>query len=263
MRRSFLFVIVAGLFVAAVVVFEFQDYRRAKFLRELCLVKYGTHMIGTPYPEQELAARERAEQLGIDLFAAYRDSRSDDVRCQLAWLLISDESPEYYRFVQRNIESACWLEARVWASRIKKETVSPEYRERLLELLQASPTAEAKLAVALWHDRHDRRTEAEDAYYVALTSGSFWHALPAAKELLESDRYRSEAVDQLLLMVREADVFQSGPAYSLLDHYNMREELVPLVERCASEPKNKEVRVELVEKLTELVEQPRASTDAD
>lgn len=261
MRRSFRFAIVAGLFVAAVAGFAIQDYRRAKFLRELCLVKFSTHLIGTPYPEDERAARERAEQLGIDVFAAYRDSRSDYVRSQLAWLLISDESPEYFRFVQQNIESACWLEARIWVSRINRETVSPEYRERLLELLQASPTAEAKLAVALWHDRHDRRTEAEDAYYAALTSGSFWHALPAAEELLASGRYGNEAVDQLLLMVREADVFQTRPAYSLLDHYNVREELVPLVERCASEPKNKEVRVELVEKLTELVEQPRASTD--
>jgi hypothetical protein len=232
----------------------YAEYRKAQFLRDLHLVSFSTSMIGSPHTEQELAAHQQAEELGIDLFAAYENNIESGARFHLSWMLITNESPEYYEFAKQEIVSVPWPEVRIWAIRRKQESLSPEYREKLLDLVLTSPTSEAKLAAARWYRKQGKVTEFEDSYHAAMVNGLFWDALDAADQLLESKRYHNDAVDHLLAVVRDSEHFTGRAAFSLLTEYDIREELEPLVDSCRKEPKNGPNRQSLVDKLTKLVE---------
>lgn len=125
----------------------YTAYREAKFLRELDLVGFSTSLIGLPPAGVERAAQEQAEQFNINLFAAYRENLDKSVRCDLAEMLITKESLDYYEFARDNIASVPWPEVRVWAVRQKQDSLSPDYRRKLLGLLLASPTSEARRQV--------------------------------------------------------------------------------------------------------------------
>ncbi|MBC8872677.1 MAG: DNA alkylation repair protein [Planctomycetes bacterium] len=255
-RRRRLLVIAALLAVVGYVGgwYAYTEYRKAQFLRDLDLVVFSTSLIGSPRGEEERAAHQRADELGIDLFAAYENNLETGSRFHLAWMLITNESPEYYQLAKQNIDFVPWPEARIWAVRRKQESLSPEYRKKLLDLVLASPTSEAKLAAARWYRKQGKITESEDAYQAAMTNGLFWDALDAADQLLESERYHDDAVYHLLSVVRDSRPFTGRAAFSLLKLYDVREELEPLVESCRKEPNDGPNRKSLVDKLTQLVE---------
>jgi len=255
-RRTRILIVGVLLVIAAIGVGwnAYTAYRKAQFLRELHLVGFSTSMIGLPSAEMERAAQEKAEQLNIDLLAAYEDNLDHRVRCDLAWMLITKESLDYYEFAKNNVASVPWPEVRVWAIRRKRESLSSDYRERLLDLLLASPTSEAKLVVARWHHKQGKIKESEDAYYAAMTNGLFWDALDAADELVKSERYYDEAVSHLFSVVRDSEHFVSRAAYTLIILYDAREDLEPLVRSCDKEPPASPNRKKLVAKLSELVD---------
>lgn len=250
----FLAVVIVGL--AGVVGWKVYDvYRVRRFLGELRLVHFSTSLIGSPGAEKERAAHQRARELHLNLFAAYRERLKRDARFSLAWMLISNESPQYYEFAMAHVASVPWPEVRIWVVRRKDAALSDEYRQRLLDLVLASPTSEGKLSAARWYGRQGRLTEAEDAYYDALKNGLFFDALDAADELLKSERYRAEAVRGLIDVVRDPRPFPPRAAMSLLRLYHVEEELQPLVDACLKNPNNQRLRTALVKRLTLLVEQ--------
>ncbi|MCG8584238.1 MAG: hypothetical protein MI757_05950 [Pirellulales bacterium] len=254
-RRQLLAVATMLAPVACIVVwYAHVEYRKAHFLRDLHLVAVSTSLIGSPSAEQERAARARASELGIDLFAAYENNIETGVRNHLAWLLISDESIDYYDLAKQSIDTVQWPEVRIWIVRQDQESLSPNYRKKLLELILASPTSEAKLFAARWHHKQGNVTESESAYHSAMSSGLFWDALDAADQLLESETYQDAAVDHLLSVVSESEHFTSRAAMSLLILFDAREGLEPLVDSCRDERKGGPNRRLLIDKLTKLVE---------
>jgi len=264
-RRRIRLLIVGVLLVVAAIGagwYAYTAYRKAQFLRELHLVGFSTSLIGPPPAEMERAAQEKAEDLNIDLFAAYRENPDKRVRCDLAWMLITKESLDYYEFAKNNVASVPWPEVRIWAIREKRESLSSDYRRKLLDLLLASPTSEAKLVVARWYHKQGKVNESEDAYYAAMTNGLFWDALDAADELLESERYCDEAVSHLISVVRDSEHFVSRAAYSLANLHDAREDLEPLVKSCDKEPPDSPSRQRLVAKLKELVDNDRPEATA-
>lgn len=234
--------------------YAYAEYRKAQFLRDLHLVGFSTSMISMPREEQGNAAHDRAEELGIDLFAAYKSNLESGLRFQLAWMLITNQSTEYSQFASQNVDSVPWPEVRIWVSRRNQESLSPDYRQKLLDLILASPTSEAKLVAARWYLKQGKIAESEDAYHAAMTNGLFWDALDAADQLLESERYHNDAVNHLLLVVRDSEDFTGRAAYSLMNLYDVRDELNPLVDSCRNEPNDGPNRKRLVDKLTQLVE---------
>jgi hypothetical protein len=231
----------------------YRDYRREQFLENLHLVGFSTSMIGAPREGSEDEAQLRAKALGIDLLATYQDRLPDDpVRYQLAWMLITQESPEYYELAKENITKVPWPEVRIWTIRRHEERLSPEYREKLLELTLASPTSEGKLAAGRWYGEQGEQSKAEDAFHAAMTGGLFWDALDAADQLLKSERYRDEALAHHLNVVRDAEHFTPRAAHSLLMVYGVRDELQPLVDACRKEPKDGPNRQQLAKKLQDL-----------
>ena len=154
--------IIVGLLAIAACVFgryAYTEYHKVQFLRELFLVGFSTSMIGTPHAEHELAAHQREKELGVDLFAAYENNLESGVRLHLAWMLITNESTEYVQFARQNVDSIPWPEVRIWVDRRNQESLSPDYREKLLNLILASPTSEAKLAAARWYRKQGKITE--------------------------------------------------------------------------------------------------------
>jgi len=255
-RRIRLLVIAPLLAIVACVVgwYAYGEYRKARFLHDLHLVACSTSMIGQPREERERAAHQRAEELGIDLFDAYESNLDTEVRFHLAWMLITNESIQYCQFTKRNVDSVPWPEVRIWQVRRNHTCLSPDYRERLLDLVLASPTSEARLHAARWYRKQGKITESEDAFSAAMTNGLFWDALDAADQLIETERYHDDAVNHLLSVVRDSEPFTYRAATSLLKLYGVREELEPLVDSCWEEPKDGPNRESLVDKLTKLVE---------
>lgn len=235
-------------------------WRRIRFLHDLELVHFSTSLIGMPHVAKERAARQRAKELHIDLFAAYRRNLGKGRRCDLAWLLISDESPDYIEYAKTNIHSFLWPEVRIWVHRRVDETLSEDYRRNLLELILASPTSEAKLAAGRYHRARGQIAEAEDAYCAAMKNGLFWDALDAADALIDSDRYHADAVRHHLSVLRDAEYFTARAAGSLLRLYHVGEQLQPLVDACEREAKDGANRKALVGKLTKLVEEDLGRT---
>lgn len=253
-RRRFIIVPLLAAVTCFLGWYAYAEYPKTQFLRDLCLVGFSTFMISHPKEEQENTAHDRAEELGIDLFAAYKSNLKPGLRYQLAWMLITKQSTEYTQFASQNIDYVPWPEVRIWISRRNQESLSPDYRQKLLDLILASPTSEAKLSAARWCHKQGKIAESEDAYHAAMTNGLFWDALDAADQLLESERYHNDAVNHLLSLVRDSEDFFVRAAYSLLDLYDVREEMNPLVDRCIKEPREGPNRKLLVDKLTKLVE---------
>ncbi len=249
----------ASLLIAVAVVvsrYLWREYQTAEFFRNLHLVACSTSMIAQPREGAEQAAFQQAESLGIDLQNAYAER--DSCRLQLAWLLISRESTHYLEFARNHIETISWCEVRVWQVRRRDESLTEEYRQRLLELILMSPTSEARLAAAEWYTTQGRRAEAEEAWFAAMQSGFVMDAMDAAIQLLKSDRYEYEAALHLLNMIRESNpLFVEGIAPILLDHYAARETLGPLVARCRTQAPGTPDRRLLVDQLGELIEQRR------
>jgi len=75
-RRRRLLIIVALLAAVACVLGWYADteYRKAQFQRDLHLVGFSTSMIGSPREEQEHATHDGAEELGVGLFAVYKNN---------------------------------------------------------------------------------------------------------------------------------------------------------------------------------------------
>lgn len=78
--------------------YQYAEYREYRFLRDLSLVAFSTSMLGSPRDDQE-----RAEEVGINLFAAYENNLKTNKRFDLAWMLIASESPEYIAFAKENV----------------------------------------------------------------------------------------------------------------------------------------------------------------
>lgn len=235
--------------------FAFRDLRKVRFLHDLHLVGFSRSMIGSPRDDQELAAQRRADELGIDLFAAYEDSLEKNVRFDLAWMLITRESLEYSSFAKQNVASVPWPEVRIWATRLEERSITAGYRGKLRDLMLASPTSEGKLAAALGYREQGKIKESEDAYYDAMTHGLFWDALDAADQLLESERYRAAAANHHLSVVGDAEHFTPRAAVSILNLHGKREELSALLDACRKERRGGPNRKWLVEELTRLIEQ--------
>lgn len=259
-RRLLVSVPLLAIFASVIGWYAHSEYRKAQFLSDLHLVGFSTSMLASPRAEQEPAAHQRAEDLGIDLIAAYQNNLESVLRFQLAWMLITNESTEYLQFASQHVDSVPWPEVRIWVVRRNEESLAPEYRKRLLALVLASPTSEAKLASARWYRKQGKIAESEDAYHAAMTNGLFWDALDAADQLLESERYRDDAVAHLLSVVRDSEEFPSRAASSLLKLYDVRAELEPLVDSCRKESKGGPNRKLLVDKLTQLVEDDAADS---
>jgi hypothetical protein len=263
-RTRWLFVVVVSVAVSAAAVdwHLYTVYAKAKFLRGLHLVGFSTSLIGTPHAETERAAQEKAEHLNINLFEAYKHYLAEDVRFDLAWMLITRESLDYYEFAKSNIDSVPWPEVRIWRDRCKEHSLSREYRDRLLDLLLASPTSEAKLFAGHWYEEQGKTEESEGALHAAMNNGLFWDALDAADLLVDSERYHDDAVNHLLAVVRDAEYFTPRAAFSIAELYRVREELQPLVESCCDEPPNGPNRKKLVARLQQLVGEEPGSLKA-
>jgi len=229
-------------------------FRQYQFIHSMCLVHFSTSLIGMPDAESERAAFETADRLQINLIDSYKESFDESARVQLAWLLISRESDEYCACAKSDIEHVSWPEVRIWSVRFRDEKLSPAYREKLFDLLLASPTSEAKLAVARWHSRHGRSAEAAEAYFAALAGGEYWDALDAADALLDSERYSAAAVSHLIAAVRESEPFISRPANTLLRRFGVEEESRAMLKRCQSERGAGPNRKALVERLVKFSE---------
>ena len=257
-RQIQLLVILVGVLIGLVWL-SYRDYRREQFLENLHLVGFSTSMIGAPREGSKDEAHLRAKALGIDLLATYHDrpDPDDPVRYQLAWMLITRESTEYYDFAKQNIADVPWPEVRIWKIRWRDESLSPEYQAKLLELLLASPTSEGKLAAARWYAKQGETAKSEDAFHAAMGGAGFWDRLDAADQLLKSDRYRDAAIAHHLAVVQDSKYFTPRAAVSLLDLYGVWEEHKPLLEACRKEPKDGPNRKLLVGKLSALIEKNR------
>jgi hypothetical protein len=228
----------------------YSKVREAQFLRELdCLVSVTTSLIAFPGPKQELAIQRRADNLGIDLFSTYKANLNKGRRLALAWMLITNESEDYFRHALANVESVSWPEVRIWVSRYRDESLSNEYRAKLLDLVITSPTSEGKLASARYYEMEGRFAESEAAYFDAMKGGAFWDALDAAEKLLASERYRQEAATFLLELVRDVEPFPDQAAYILLNHHGGREQLETLLKACHKEPPGGPNRTALLNRL--------------
>lgn len=232
----------------------YTDYRVDRFVEDLHLVTFSTSMIGSPRAETERAAAERARDIGIDLFDVYQAHLERGVRFSLAWMLISDEAPQYYDFAKANVTSIPWPEVRIWVIRRNDESLSDAYRQRLLDLVLASSTSEAKLAAGRWYRQRGRLAESEDAFFEAMTRGLFWDALDAADELIDSERYHPAAIWHLLAVVRDPRPFPPRAATSLARYYGVEKELQPLVDLCVENPRDEKQQAALVERLTLVIE---------
>lgn len=232
----------------------YAQYREWQFTRELSLVVISTSMLGMPRPESEEAAFDRAAIFQVDLFRAYQHNLAHGPRFSLAWMLISKESPQYFSFARKSVNTIPWPEVRVWAFRSDDEQLSQDTRDKLRELLLASPTSEAKLCCARRYLAQGKLKEAEDAFYDAMNNGLFWDSLDAADALRDSDRYRHDAARHLLKVVRESEHFTQRAAQSLLSIYGLREELKPLVKACEKEQRDGKNRKALVARLSPLVD---------
>lgn len=256
-RRKWQLLVVLVAILAGLVWYIVRDYRRERFLSNLHLVGFSTSMIGAPREASEDEAHLRAKALGIDLLATYqeRSDPDDSVRYQMVWMLITQESLEYYEFAKQNIANVPWPEVRIWKIRRRDESLSPEYQAKLLELLLASPTSEGKLAAARWYAEQGETAKSEDAFHVAMNGAGFWDRLDAADQLLKSDRYRDAAIAHHLAVVQGSKYFTPRAAVSLLDLYGVWEEHKPLLEACRKEPADGPNRTQLVALLTELIKQ--------
>lgn len=241
----------------------YRDYRREQFLENLQLVGFSTSLIGSPREGAEEEAHLRARALGIDLLKTYQEysDPDDSVRYQLAWMLITRESPEYCELAEKNIAQVPWPEVRIWKMRRNDESLSREYRAALLNLLLASPTSEGQLAAGRWYLKQGEQAKAEDAFHAAMTRGLFWDALDAADELLQlkSERYRAAAIAHHLKVVRDSEHFTKRAAGSLLTLFGRREEFDGLLEACRKEPQTGPNRQQLVAKLQELIAREKES----
>jgi len=257
-RSRFSVVTLAAVLIAGLGWYAVNVYREFRFIRNLHLVSFSTSMIRMPRAETERDSQEMADRLQIDLARAYEQNIGTGARFHLAWMLISRESAAYYAYAKRNVDKVPWAEVRIWAVRYREDTLSPAYREKLIDLLVASPTSEAKLTVARWHRQNGRIAESEDAWYAAMTGESFWDSLDAADALIDSERYSDAAVRQLFAAVRDTDFFLSRAANSIVKLYAAEDELGVLVGSCESESQDGPNRKLLVERLAELIDrEPR------
>ena len=233
------------------------------FVYELRLVSFSNTQLFRPSPEDERAAHEKAQELHVDLLRQYKVNLDNFARYDLAWMLVTRESIDYYELAKEDVPSIPRFEVRIWRARYYRSSLSAEYRERLLELLLASPTCEAKLFAGRWFKEHGRARESEDAYYAILRNGQSSDALTAAERLMGTARYHDAAVNHLFTVVRKSKHFSARAAYSLLKAYSMRQELAPLVRSCERERPGGPNRTALVKKLSELRERHGEASNGD
>lgn len=250
-----LFVAGLSVFVAASLFLGYKAYLKWKFRTDLNLVRCSTSLLGGPRAEKVSAAQQRAQDLEIDVLAAYRKDTRPGVRTNLAWLLISEESRGYYEFAKQKIESVSWCEVRVWVARRKDSSLSADYRALLLDLMLSSPSSEGRLHAGHWYSEQGRLEEAEDAYFDAMRNGLYWDSLDAAHKLMDSERYHADVVTHYLSIVRQMEVPSDLRAIGgLMYYYEAQDELQPLIDAWRDDPKNKTARAKLLKRLTELVE---------
>jgi hypothetical protein len=171
----------------------------------------------------------------------------------LAVLLIERESLEYTQHAAANIRDVPWPEVRIWCVYAKSDSVSPEYQRKLQQLLLSSPTSEAKLWAANWHAQHGSVELAEDCYYAAMTSGQFWDSLDAADKLIQSPRYRPQALNHLLGVVTDSESFVSRAAFTLMSTFGLEKELNQVFLDCKKKNADPAARRLLVARLTDAI----------
>lgn len=225
--------------------FAYSQYQQARFINQLDLVAFSTSMVGGPNPGAVRAANERAEELGIDLPAAYKNHLNEPPRFSIACLLIDRESHPYFDYCRENVADIPWPEVRIWRMRVNDKALTAATRGEILELLLSSPTSEAKLFAGRWYREQSRLEESEDAYFDAMSNGLFRDALDAADQLLDCPRYRADAIRHHVIVLKEGEHFTWRSAASLVRVYKLEGELKPLLEAAKTErgfgPKRKEL----------------------
>src|SRR6476646_653010 len=194
-RLRFWIALAMMLILLAVTFWWTYESPQDRFVRELRIVHFSTSLIGGPAEGKVPSALAEAERLHVDLFSQYKKNFNVDNSTDLAWLLITKESPEYLDFAKEHVIDVRWPEVRIWRVRALDESLSDPYRARLRELILESPTSEAKLSAASWHRKRGDIQKAEDCFYAAMNHGEFWDSLDAAVDLLDSSRYRDAAIE--------------------------------------------------------------------
>jgi hypothetical protein len=255
-RRYWILLAVAYLLLGIALWWTYES-PQDRFVRELSIVHFSTSLIGGPAEGKISEALKEAERLHVDLFQKYQKNAKSDRRSDLAYLLITKQSLDYVADALKNIETVPWPEVRIWRGQVNSDSSLPEeYRTKLKELLLASPTSEAKLWAARWHEKRGEKDEAEDCLNSAMKNGLFWDALDAADLLLESPRYRGAAIEHHLQVLRDKDAFSWRAAKSLVKTLNAGEELNTLCDECKSS-KWSDKHHRLVRELESLAESKR------
>ena len=235
-------------------------YKRGQFVNRLHLVDFSTSLLSGAGPEEEQRARDEAAALGIDLCDVYEESHLlGTPRLDLAWLLISEESPEYLASASRHIKDIHWPEVRIWIHRQSDDSLSLACRAKLHELILRSPTTEGRLSAGRWYLRQGRKQQAESAFLDVLQQGPSFVSLDAAMALADSPRYRETAIEHLLSTVKSPYfAVENLAARRLGSLLNKTDAITPVVRsyELSPTPRNREA---LVKKLEELVRQDAQS----
>jgi hypothetical protein len=251
-KLQLLVTLVAMLVIPAVGFVVYREYHKAQFINHLGLVYFSTSLIGTPRDERVRQAAAEAEELGVDLFAAYTANLENGCHYDLAWLLIRSESAAYLDFVGRHVATVRWPEVRIWRVMRSSESLSPAYRQGLLNAMLASPTSEGRLAAAYWYEKAGRQEEMESACLDVLAAGASFDSFDAAYLLANSKRYRTTAVRHLLSVVRTENHLAGGAAAGhLAVIYSASDQFDPLIRAYVDSPSaaTKRQLVEALEKL--------------
>ncbi len=260
MSRSLIWPVLALLVLSTAILAAGYQYRRSvddRLLQNLCLVRCSTSMIGTPKPEKIAEARRVLRDRGLDLFPTYRRLLGTGAELDLAWLLITDASDEYFRFTTENVATVPWCEVRLWVVRSRDQTLAASTRDTLVQLYLSSPTAEGQLAAGRWHRLQGNRDKSEVSFYSAMNSGSFWDALDAADALLTSERFRDDAEAHMFSVVRDRKTYVRRAAESLLRQWGELDKHKELLDRCDQKAVPEESHRELVARIRELQAAPR------
>ena len=247
-----LLVVALAVLIAGVLTHRF--YKRVQFFNRLQLVHFSTSLLAGAGPEEEQRARDEAAALGIDLFRAYEECHPlGTSRLDLAWLLISKESPEYLASASRRVKVIPWPEVRIWIHRQSDDSLSLTYCAKLRELILRSPTTEGRLWAGRWHLSQGREQQAESAFLDVLQQGPSFDSFDAALALADSPRYRETAIEHLLFAVKSPySGMTSLAARRLGSLLNETGAISPVVRsyELSPTPQNREA---LVKKLEELV----------
>ena len=113
-RLRFWIALAVMLILLAVTFWWTYESPQDRFVRELSIVHFSTSLIGSPAEGKVSLALAEAERLHVDLFSQYKKNFNVGNATDLAWLLITKESPEYLDFAKEHVIDVRWPEVRIW-----------------------------------------------------------------------------------------------------------------------------------------------------